>query len=69
MQFLILQLTCMLLVSYDLFITNNYSQKYYVLQQKFLGTMMAWHPAFVKLWLIWPLSTTIKCTIYITYGI
>jgi len=47
-------------VSYDLFVTNNYSQKYYVLQQKFLGTLMARHPAFVKLWLIWPLITTIK---------
>jgi len=44
MQFLILQLMCMLLVSYDLFVTNYYSQNYYMLQQKFLGTLIAWHP-------------------------
>jgi len=52
MQFLVLQLMCMLLVSYDLFVTNNYPQKCYVLQQKFLGTLITWHPEFVKLWLI-----------------
>ena len=38
-------------------------------QQKFLGTLMAWHPAFVKLWLIWSLSTSTIHTMYIIYGI
>jgi len=45
MQFLTAQLMCMLLVSYDLFVINNYSQKYYVLQQKISGHLDGMTPS------------------------